>query len=72
MTWKSMPDTFGWWFFTPDRRTSHLAMPLAVQKRLDAAGRVCFETVVSAQRREIDPDMGWWYGPIVVARPEAA
>lgn len=67
MKWLRYPTTFGWWFFVPDLRYWDLAMPVRVERH--ETNEVWFESMLPSGPARITPDTGWWYGPIVIARP---
>lgn len=71
MQWVRMPTTFGWWFFTAEPQNYDLAMPLRVTQIMEPGGQR-FEVGPYSQSKRITPDMGWWYGPVPLVKPQAA
>lgn len=71
--WLPMPDTFGWWFFTPELKNWDFAIPIRVHRLESCDGEVEYDGFfIKEGRIPLHSKMGWWYGPIRVIRPTSA
>lgn len=71
-SWTPMPDSFGWYLFTPKLEDWDLADMVQVT-RIDSCGRVRFESSKQLpymlKPDVITPNLGWWYGPFHIEQP---
>ncbi len=70
MTWMTMPNDFGWYFFTPTIADYDLAEPVSVEAHTACAAPTYYVACFKKGELRITPNMGYWFGPIKLSRPE--
>lgn len=71
MKWSSIPETYGWYFFTPSIIDWDLAEPIRVESHTMGADPTFYTARFKKGEVKITANMGYWYGPLRIPRPVA-